>query len=174
MAKWNIDLSHSGVQFSVRHVVISKVRGRFTRFTGAIDFDAAAPASATIRASIEAGSIDTSEAKRDGHLRSAEFLDVDKFPAITYASKSITPAGEGRFQVTGDLTLHGVTREVVLDAEYLGAGKDPWGAQRAGFAARTRIDRKDFGLKWNQLLEAGGVLVGENIDIELEIEAVAA
>jgi polyisoprenoid-binding protein YceI len=171
---WKIDPAHSGIHFSVRHMVVSKVRGRFSRFEGDVQLDPAQPEGAKVKVSIDAASIDTNEPKRDDHLRSADFFDVAKFPALTFESTRVEKKGEGRLAITGNLSLHGVTKEIVLDTELLGVGKDPWGAQRAGFSARTSLDRKEYGLGWNQLLEAGGVLVGDKIEIELEIEAVAA
>jgi polyisoprenoid-binding protein YceI len=155
-------------------MVISKVRGHFARFAGAIDLDDAALERSVIEGTIETASIDTNEPKRDGHLRSADFFDAEKHPKITFHSKRLEPAGEDRYRVVGDLAMHGVTREVVLDAEITGRGKDPWGGERIGVTARTRLNRKEFGLGWNQVLETGGVLVGENVDVDLEIEAVKA
>lgn len=171
---WNIDPSHSGIHFSVRHMVFAKVRGRFATFSGTIRTDPADLTRAEVAVEIAADSIDTSASDRDTHLRSPDFLDVEQFPHITFKSKGITRSGGDRYQVRGDLTIHGVTREVTLEAEHNGEGQDPWGNTRASFGAKTSIDRRDFGLKWNQVLEAGGVLVGERIDIELEVEAVKA
>lgn len=172
-SRWNIDTSHSGVHFTIRHMVVSKVRGGFNRWSGAIDFDAAAPERSSVTATIEAASIHTREPKRDAHLRSADFFDVEKHPLISFASTKVEASGD-RYRVTGDLTLHGVTQPVVLDAEFLGAAKDPWGQERLGFSATTTIDRKAFGLAWNQLLEAGGVLVGDKVEITLDVQAVKA
>ncbi|MBS2025383.1 MAG: polyisoprenoid-binding protein [Deltaproteobacteria bacterium] len=175
MATWKIDPSHTVVQFTVRHLVISKVKGRFTKFEGGIEFDPSAPAAGgKVEVKIDPASIDTGEPKRDGHLRSPDFFDVEKFPALTFKSTSFAAKGGGHYAIAGDLTIHGVTKPVELTTEYLGAGKDPWGGQRVGFSAHTAIDRKDFGLTWNQALEAGGVLVGDKINIELEVQAVAA
>jgi polyisoprenoid-binding protein YceI len=174
MAKWNIDASHSSLQFSVRHMVITKVRGAFKSFTGALELDDGKELSlnkATV--SVDAASIDTAEPKRDEHLRGADFLDVATFPTLAFESRSIERHG-ARYQVQGDLTIHGVTRPVTLDAEFQGQGKDPWGGQRAAFSAKTSINREDFGLTWNHVLEAGGVLVGTKIDIEVEAQAVKA
>lgn len=173
-AQWNVDAAHSGIQFTVRHMVVSKVRGRFAAWTGTLDWNEADPSASQVEANIDAASIDTGVADRDAHLRSADFLDVARFPQISYKSRKIEAAGKGRLRVTGDLTVHGVTREVPLDVEILGRGKDPWGKQRTGFSATASIDRKEFGLKWNQVLEAGGVLVGERIDVEIEVQAVLA
>lgn len=160
---WNIDPTHSSINFSVRHMVFAKVRGRFGKFSGKIELGATPSAEATI----ETASIDTGVADRDGHLRAADFFDVEKFPAITFKSKKVE-----KNRVTGDLTIRDVTREVVLETEDGGQAKDPWGNARVAFSAKTSIDRRDFGLKWNQALETGGVLVGEKIEIELEIQAV--
>jgi len=173
LQRWNIDPSHSGVHFTVRHMVISKVRGAFERFQGAIAFDEQNPAASTVEVEIDADSIQTHEAKRDGHLRSPDFFDVAQFPKLTFKSTKVEKGGDG-YLVTGDLTLHGVTKPVVLNAEVLGGGKDPWGNERLGFQATTSLNRKDFGLNWNQALEAGGVLVGEKIEISLDVQAIKA
>jgi polyisoprenoid-binding protein YceI len=171
---WNIDATHSTIGFSIRHMVFSKVRGRFLAYTGAIRLDDADLASSTVEVAIDAASIDTGTDQRDGHLRSADFFDVERFPELRFRSTRIEDVGGGRLRVLGELTIRDQTREVVLDAESAGRGKDPWGNQRIGFVARTSIDRKDFGLAWNQLLEAGGVLVGDRVDIELDVQAVGA
>jgi polyisoprenoid-binding protein YceI len=170
--KWEIDSSHSGVQFTVRHMVVAKVRGLFARWSGSLEVDDGDLRRATSEVVIDASSIDTGVADRDKHLKSADFLHVERFPEITFKSKGVERLSEGELRVTGDLTIRDVTREVVLDVEYAGSTKDPWGNQRAGFTAKTAIDRKDFGLTWNQALEAGGVLVGDRVTIEIEIEAV--
>lgn len=172
--RWNIDTGHSGVHFTARHMVVAKVRGVFSRWEGVIDFDEQDPSLSKVSVRIEAASIDTREEKRDAHLRSADFLDAEKFPHITFESTKVEKRGENEYAVTGNLSIHGVTRPVVLEAEYLGGGKDPWGQERIGFHAKTTINRKDFGLNWNQMLEAGGVLVGDKLEIELDIEAVKA
>ena len=174
LEKWNIDTSHSGIHLTVRHMVIAKVRGRFTRWGGTIELDEQNPAASRVSADIDAASIDTSEEKRDAHLRSADFLDVEKFPRITFNSTRIEPKGESEVRVTGYLAIHGVTKPITFTAERLGRAKDPWGAERVVFSAVAALDRKDFGLKWNQALDAGGVLVGDRVDITLEIEAVKA
>ena len=168
---WDIDVTHSSIGFSVRHMVISKVRGTFTRWSGAVQLDAGDLARSSVEVKIDAASVDTQVADRDAHLRSADFFDVARHPEITFRSRRVEKAGEG-LKVIGDLTMHGVTREVVLDAEFSGTGKDPWGNERAGFSARTSLDRRDYGLVWNAALETGGVLVGEKIEIALEVEAV--
>jgi polyisoprenoid-binding protein YceI len=170
---WNIDTTHSGINFSVRHMVIARVRGAFRRFSGAIALDAQDVTASSVSVSIEAASVDTGVEQRDGHLRSADFFDVEKYPALTFQSTKVEKGGSG-LRVTGDLTIRDVTRQVVLDVEQLGTGKDPWGNLRVAFAARGSLDRRDFGLTWNQALEAGGVLVGERIELELEVQAVQA
>ena len=168
---WDIDVSHSAVHFHVRHMVISKVHGRFARWSGALQLDEQDLTRSSVDVRIEAASIDTQVADRDAHLKSADFLDVARYPELTFRSKRIEKAGE-RYRVVGELELHGVTREVVLDAEFAGTGKDPWGNQRAGFAAKASLDRREFGLVWNAALETGGVLVGEKVEISIELEVV--
>lgn len=170
--KWEIDSSHSGIHFSVRHLVIAKVRGQFARWSGTITAQAGDPSSGSVSVVIDTSSIDTGVADRDAHLKSADFLDVAQFPEITFNSTRVEKAKDRELKIVGQLSIRGISREVVLVAEYAGSAKDPWGNERAGFAAKTAIDRKEFGLTWNQALEAGGVLVGERIDIELEVEAV--
>jgi polyisoprenoid-binding protein YceI len=173
MTTYTIDTTHSDVGFSVRHMVFAKVRGHFTKWTADLAFDPADPSKDAVNVSIDVGSIDTREAQRDGHLKSPDFLDAEKYPTITYKSTKVERAGDKKYAVMGDLTIHGVTKAVKLDVEELGGGKDPWGNQRVAFQAKTRVDRGEFGLKWNQALETGGVLVGEHIDIEIDIEAIA-
>ena len=168
---WDIDVTHSSIGFSVRHMVISKVRGAFTRWTGAIDLDPTDLRGSSVEVRIETASIDTKVGDRDQHLRSADFFDVANHPEIVFRSRRVEQTAGG-LQVTGDLTMHGVTREVVLEGEFSGTGKDPWGNERAGFSAVAVLDRRDFGLTWNAALEAGGVLVGEKVEIALELEAV--
>jgi len=169
--KWEIDTVHSGVGFTVRHMVIAKVHGQFTKWTGALELDTTNLPASKVEVKIEAASIDTRDAQRDGHLRSADFLDAEKHPYIEFRSTRIEESGAKKYKVHGDLTIRGVKREVVLDTVFGGQGKDPWGAQRVGFEATTKVDRKDFGLQWNTALEAGGVLVGDTVDISLEVEA---
>ncbi len=170
-SRWNIDTTHSAIHFWVRHLVISKVHGRFGRWSGALDLDTQDPTRSSVEVRIDAGSIDTQVADRDTHLRSPDFLDVARHPALTFRSRRVEQAAGG-YRVTGDLTLHGVTREVTLEAEFAGTARDPWGNERAGFSAKTSLDRRDFGLTWNAALEAGGVLVGEQVEIAIELEAV--
>ena len=168
---WNIDATHSTIGFSIRHMVFSKVRGRFLKYTGAIQLDDDL-AKSWVEVTIDAASIDTGTAQRDTHLRSADFFDAERFPELRFRSTRVDDGGGDRLRVTGDLTIRDVAREVVLDVEPAGRGMDPWGNERIGFVARTSLDRKDFGLKWNQVLEAGGVLVGDRVDLELDIQAV--
>jgi polyisoprenoid-binding protein YceI len=170
---WVIDAAHSEAQFTVRHMMIAKVRGHFGTLSGTIELDSEDVSRSSVEVAIDAASIDTREAQRDAHLRSADFLDVEKFPQITFRSRRVTPQGGGRLSIVGDLTIHGVTREVTLDAREEGTGKDPWGNERIGFSATTRIDRREYGLEWNQALETGGFLVGHDIDISLEVEGIA-
>ena len=172
LEKWEIDSSHSGVHFSVRHMVISKVRGQFARWTGTILAEDGDLGRATVDVVIDATSIDTGVADRDTHLKSADFFNVVAYPEITFKGTRVERQGEDQLKLIGALTIRGVTREVALEVEYSGRAKDPWGNERAGFAAKTAIDRKDFGLTWNQLLEAGGVMVGDRVTIEIEVEAV--
>ena len=168
---WQVDHAHSSIGFTVRHMVVSKVRGRFGKWSATLAFDETNPAGSSVEVSIDVASIDTGAGDRDTHLRSPDFFDVKKFPAIHFKSKRVQPKGPGRLEVVGDLTIRDVTRELALEVE-TGQGKDPWGNQRAAFTAQTSINRKDFGLAWNQVLETGGVLVSEKVEIELELEAV--
>jgi len=170
--QWAFDLVHSSVNFTVRHMVVSKVRGRFTKWDGSLAMDERDPAGGAVEVTIDAASIDTGVDQRDQHLRSPDFFDVAQFPQITFKSTRVEAVGAGALKVSGDLTMHGVTKPVVLDVEYAGSAKDPWGGVRAGFSARVTIDRKDFGLTYNQLLETGGVVVGENIEVAIEAEMV--
>jgi polyisoprenoid-binding protein YceI len=170
--RWEIDSSHSGIHFAVRHLVIAKVRGQFSRWTGRVQVPDADFARASVEVIIDTGSIDTGVVDRDAHLRSADFFDVAHYPEMRFTSTRVERVADDRLRVSGQLTIKGVSREVPLDVEPLGVVNDPWGNERAAFTARTSIDRKDFGLTWNQALEAGGVVVGDRIDIEIEIQAV--
>lgn len=174
MNTWNIDTAHSGINFAVRHMVVARTRGKFGKWQGAVHWDEADPTRSRVEVSIEAASIDTGVAERDAHLRSADFLDVANHPAIHFASTNIESRGGDRYTLHGELTIRGVTREVALDVEAGGSAVDPWGNQRAGFNARATLDRREFGLTWNQVLEAGGVLVGDKVEVEIELEAVRA
>ena len=169
---WDIDTTHSSINFWVRHMVISKVRGRFTTWSGSIDFDDQDFSTATFRASIDAAGIETHDSRRDAHLRSADFLEAEVYPELTFTSRRTEPTGANTLRVIGDLVAHGVSREVVLETEYTGRGADPWGGERIGFEARTSLDRTDFGLQWNKSLETSGVLVGNTVEITIEIEAI--
>lgn len=170
---WNLDPSHSSIAFSVRHMVFAKVRGRFGAWKGVATLDPKALGDLKVEVEIDAASIDTGVADRDNHLRSADFFDVEQFPTLRFVSTRVEASGDG-YRVHGELTIRDVTREVVLETEFNGQAQDPWGNQRVAFAATTSIDRREFGLTWNQALEAGGVLVGERIAIEVEVQAVAA
>ena len=170
---WEIDPAHSHVEFAVKHLMIATVKGRFTDVRGTVSMEDSAPATATVDVTIGVASIDTREEKRDEHLRSADFFDATRFPVITFRSRRIQGDSlEGDFRLAGDLTIHGVTRDVVLDVTGAGRVRDMEGNERAGFNARTTIDRTGFGLGWNQALEAGGVLVGTDVRIAVEVELV--
>lgn len=175
MATWNIDTSHSSVQFSIRHLMITNVRGEFTGVIGQIDLDPASPAAAKITASIDTKTVNTREAKRDEHLRSGDFFEVEKFPTITFASTGVTVKSAGHLEVTGDLTIRGVTKPVTLAVEGpTKEEKDPWGNTRIGASATTTIDRRDFGLTWNAAIESGGVLVGHDVKLTIDVSLVRA
>jgi len=170
---WQIDPVHTTVGFTVRHMTISTVRGQFNKVAGTITANGNDPATAVIEATIDTASIDTHSPDRDSDLKSANFLDVAKYPTMTFKSKKIEAAGPGKYNVVGDLTLHGVTKEVTLAVEATGAPiKDPWGNMRAGATATTTINRKDFGLTWNKMIEAGGAVVGDAVAVEIDVEAV--
>ena len=170
--RWEIDSSHSSVHFSVRHLVIAKVRGSFTRWTGTVQVPNGDFSKATVAVTIDASSIDTGVADRDAHLKSADFFDAAQYPELRFVATRVQARSGHDVDVVGDLTIKGITREVVLRVEQHGQTKDPWGNLRAAFTAKTSIDRKDFGLTWNQVLETGGVMVGDRVEIEAEIEAV--
>lgn len=169
---WVIDTSHSQVQFSVRHMMISKARGTFETFSGTVEFDEQNPANSSVNVQIDAASIQTKDEKRDGHLKSPDFLDVANHPHLTFVSKRVEVVDESHGRIIGDLSIRGVTKEVVLETEYNGQSKSPWGTTSAGFSAETKINRKDWGLNWNVALETGGLLVGEEVTISIEIEIV--
>lgn len=169
---WKIDLAHSEINFSVRHMMISNVRGRFEKFDGTVEFDEENPENSSVEVKIEAESINTREQRRDNHLRSPDFLDVEKYPYITFKSKRIERTGEDSGRIIGDLTVRDETHEVVLDVDYAGQAKSPWGTTSAGFSATTKINRKQWGLNWNQALETGGVLVGDELKVNIELEIV--
>jgi len=171
---WNFDRSHSNLGFWVRHLMVSRVRGSFGVWTGTLVVDDNDPSKSKVTAEIDAGSINTHDEKRDAHLKGADFLDVEKHPKVTFASTKVEKAGPDLYRVRGDLTIRGVSKPIVLDVEYAGRSKDPWGGERAGFSAKADIDRKEFGLNWNMVLETGGVLVGDKINIEIELEVIKA
>ncbi|HEY9479587.1 MAG TPA: YceI family protein [Gemmatimonadaceae bacterium] len=174
---WTIDPAHTLVEFSAKHMVITTVKGRIPGVNGSVTLDEADPARSKVEVELDAASIDTRTEDRDKHLRSADFLDVENFPTISFRSSRVEGVQNregGSFRVTGDLTIHGVTREVTLDAIYDGRGRDPWGGERVSFSASTKVDRRDFGLTWNTALETGGVLVSNEIKIQLEVQAVLA
>lgn len=170
---YGIDKAHSEVTFQVRHL-LTKVRGRFSDFEGTIQYDEEQPEDSSVNVTIRAASIDTNERDRDAHLRSADFFDVEKDPALTFRSAVIRRKGPLEFEVRGDLTIHGVTRPVTLDVNFLGKAKDPWGNERIAFEADVTINRKDYGLNWNAALETGGFLVGDEVKISLSVQAIPA
>lgn len=169
---WVIDSAHSEINFSARHMMISTVRGRFEKFSGTVNFDEAEPARTTVDVQIEAASVNTKEAQRDGHLKSPDFFDAEKYPYLTFKSKRVEVKDSHHAKLYGDLTIRDVTKPVVLDVEYAGQAKSPWGTFSAGFSAQTKINREDWGLTWNQALETGGVLVGKEVTISIEVEIV--
>jgi polyisoprenoid-binding protein YceI len=171
-ATYEIDSSHTVVGFKIRHMGLSFVRGSFLSFSGSFKFDPKDIAASSAEAIIEVSSIDTDNKKRDDHLRSDDFFNVAKFPEISFKTTSIKDVAESSFIAVGDLTIHGVTKSVELEIEYNGSLKDPWGKHRAGFSATTKIDRQEFGLKWSKLLETGGLVVGNEVKIQLEVEGV--
>lgn len=170
MANWNIDNSHSHINFSVRHMVFAKTRGTFRQWSAQLAL-ADDLVSSSVKVEVDVASIDTGEEKRDAHLRSADFFDAEKHPKMTFASKRIDKTA-GKLLLVGDLTIRGTTKEVALEVEETGRGKDPWGNERVGFSATTSINRADYGLTWNAALETGGVLVGDKVEISIDIEAV--
>ena len=168
---WKIDPAHTIVEFSAKHLMITTVKGRFSDVEGEIVISDADPSKSSVTATIKSASIDTRTTQRDDHLRSADFLDAANFPEITFRSTRIT-GDKSEFKVTGNLTIRGVTREVTLDVTNEGSTNDPWGGDRIAFSATTKIDRRDFGLTWNQAIEAGGVLVGNDVKISIDVQAV--
>jgi polyisoprenoid-binding protein YceI len=169
---WQLDPNHTLVEFSAKHMMVTTVKGHFQSVRGTIIFDEADPSHSSVEIEIDAASLVTGVEYRDNHLKSADFLEVEKYPLITFKSTRIEPTGSDRAKIVGDLTIHSVTREVVLDAELAGRGKSPMGHEVAAFDARTSINRKDFGLVWNMALETGGVLVSETIKIEISVEGI--
>ena len=169
---WEIDASHSQAMFSVRHAMIATVRGQFKVLSGTLHIDEQNPANSMVDAQVDAASIDTRDERRDGHLRSPDFFDAATYPTINFKSTSVEPAGDGEYKISGDLTMHGVTKPVTFKAEYGGQGKDAYGMQRAGLSATAKINRKDWGLNWNAALEAGGWLVSDDVKIEIDLSAI--
>lgn len=169
---WTVDKTHSNVDFSVRHLVISTVRGHFREFDATVYLDESNPENSRVSASVDVASVDTNEPARDEHLRSDDFFNAAEFPKLTFESTSVEQLGPTKFKVTGNLTIRDVTREVVLDGNFEGRVQDPWGNERAAFEAETEISRKDFNVRWNQMLEAGGAVVSDKVKIHLYIEAV--
>lgn len=172
MSSWSIDVSHSTAEFSIRHLMISTVKGRFSGIEGVITGEPEHLEAGTVEVSLDIASVDTRQTERDAHLRSADFFDVEKYPQMIFKSTKITPAGSNRYTVVGDLSIHGVTRSETFDVTFEGRAKDPWGGERAGFSGTAKINRKDYGLQWNVALEAGGVMVGDEVKINVEIEAI--
>jgi polyisoprenoid-binding protein YceI len=168
-AEWQIDAPHSSVQFKVSHLVISKVVGSFTDFSGKLSFDGKDVSGGSIQMTIQVASIDTDNADRDGHLTSPDFFEAEKYPEMSFKSKSVSKAEGGKFGLTGDLTIKGVTKEITFDCEFHGS-VDFMGTSKAGFSAETTIDRQDFGLSWSRALETGGLVVGNEVEISLELE----
>jgi polyisoprenoid-binding protein YceI len=175
MSQWTLDTTHSSAEFSTKHMMIATVRGSLKVLEGVIEYDPANPAAASVQATLDVASLNSGLGDRDGHLKSPDFLDVATYPTITFKSTSVVPQGEGSAHIHGDLTIRGVTKPVVLAATFEGAATSPFDqSERAGFTAETRINREEWGLTWNVALEAGGVLVGKDIKIALEVEAVKA
>jgi polyisoprenoid-binding protein YceI len=172
LEKWKFDTVHSSVSFSVRHLMISKVHGSFKTWSGSLETDDANPANSKVQVSIDAASIDTKEPQRDDHLRSADFLDAANHPKVTFESTGVQKVNDEHFKVSGNLTIRGVSKPVTLDTEYFGRQKDPWGGERAGFSAKTSVERKDFGLVFNIALDGGGFVIGDKVEITLDVQAV--
>jgi polyisoprenoid-binding protein YceI len=170
---WAIDPAHTSVQFSIRHMMVSNVRGELTDVSGTVQGDQARPTEAVVEVAIDPASVATRDPKRDNHLRGPDFFDVAKYPTMVFKSKSVAPAGPGAFKVTGDLTMHGVTREIVLDvADVTPAITDPFGKTRAGARATTKLNRKDFGINWSKTMDNGGLVVGDEVAVTIDVEAV--
>jgi len=169
---WTIDPTHTAVEFSVRHMMVSTTKGRFTGVSGTLVIDEQNPDRSHAEVTIDASTVDTREDKRDAHLRSADFLEVETYPEITFKSTRVVPTGGNEYKIYGTLTVHGVSREVVLNTEYNGQNKTPWGSEVVGFSADTKISRKDYGLTYNPALETGGFVVGDEVKIHLEVEAI--
>jgi polyisoprenoid-binding protein YceI len=166
---YTVDPAHSEVSFQIRHMV-SQVRGRFNDYSGTVNMDPKNMANSSVEFHIKAASIDTNNADRDKHLRTADFFDVEKYPEITFKSDSVKPAGKDKYNVTGTLTMHGVSKKVTLPVTFLGEGKDPWGGTRAGFETETTLDRKAYGIVWNKAIDNGGVLLGDDVKVDINLE----
>ena len=171
---YTVDKAHSEVLFSVRHMGVSKVTGRFNEFTGVVNGEPGKPQEASVEFTIKATSIDTNDAGRDKHLRSADFFDVEKFPEITFKSSKVTAKGQNQYDVTGTLTMHGVAKEVTLPVTLAGPVKDPRGNEKVGFEATAKLNRKDYGISWNRALDAGGVVVSDEVQVTINLEAAKA
>jgi len=169
-ATWEFDTAHSAASFGVRHLMISNVRGEFHNVTGTVEWDEKDPASIKIDAAVDVATLDTREPKRDAHLKSPDFFDAEKFPKMTFRSKSATSAGANRYRIAGDLTIRGVTKEATLDVEVTPTIKDPWGNTKFGAVATAKINRQDFGVKWNKTLDGGGVVVGDEVTVTIDAE----
>lgn len=169
---YQIDSTHSEIGFSVRHMMITRVRGQFRTWTGTLETTGEDLSTAKVTASIEVGSIDTREAARDGHLKSADFFDAENHPKIEFVSKAVKAGANGKYQLVGDITIRGVTKELSLDVTAHGGGKDPWGNERVAFSLHGTLNRTDFGLNWNQALELGGVLVGNEVSLDIEAQVI--
>lgn len=169
---WKIDTAHTQIGFTARHMMISKVRGNFEKFNGSVNLDPAKPAHTTVDIQVETASVNTREPQRDAHLRSPDFFNSEVYPYMTFKSKSVEVTGENTACLVGDMTIRDATHEVVINVEYVGQAKSPWGMTSVGFSGSTKINRKDWGLTWNKALETGGVLVSDEIEISLELELV--
>jgi len=169
---WEIDTAHSEALFSVKHMMFSTVRGHFKVLSGSLNIDEEHPENSWVDAQVDVTSVDTRDERRDGHLRSPDFFDAEHYPTLTFKSSKVEKVGNNHFKVLGELTMRGVTKPVVFDAEYHGQGKNPYGMQIAGLSAKTKVNRKEWGLNWNAALESGGVLVSEDVGIEIDLEAV--
>jgi polyisoprenoid-binding protein YceI len=174
ITKWNLDPAHSNIDFSIRHMMIAKVKGSFESYSAEIEADPEDLTSASISISIDVTSVNTRAADRDNHLRSADFFDVENFAKMTFVSKNIVKTGENEYEVTGDMTIRDVTRTETISVTYEGSGKDPWGNVKAGFSGSGSLKRSEYGLTWNAALETGGVLVGDDVKISFEIQAAQA
>jgi polyisoprenoid-binding protein YceI len=169
---WTIDSTHTSIEFAVKHMMFTTVRGRFNTFSGTLHIDEANPAKSYAEGVIDVASVDTRDSNRDAHLRSADFFEVEKFPQMKLRTTGIEPAGRGQYKITGELTIKDITRQVVFDVVSQDLGKDPWGNPRRGFSAETNLNRKDFGLTWNVALETGGWLVGDQVKIQIELQVI--